>query len=216
MLPAMKGVRSASYRSAHARGLGRWRAALISAVALLWSCGGESDVSDATAVQDCYAFLSGGGPRNAADREKTWAALPYSHIELQRLSVPDAFGDASKRDYTLVLERGGSARAAGHLPNGSEGAFSGEVNLYDYARLCQVIENARLAPQKYTRGPSHADWAILGVFGDDGTPLVIEEYASSGPTELWTVLSCIDAVATRIEWKPAAEAPRLEMKPTVR
>jgi hypothetical protein len=215
----MKGTRPAAILSGYARGLGRWSAGVLLPAALLWSCGesgvAESAVSRQSAVPDCYAFLSGGGPRNAAEREKTWSDLPYSRIELLRYSVFDSFGGDSTRDYMIVMERGGAARAGGHLPNGSVGNFSGEVNLWDYARLCQVLDGARLEPAKYTRGPSHADWAILGVFrGDERSPLQIEEYACSGPAELWTVLSCIDAVATRVEWKPEAEAPRLTIRPT--
>jgi len=214
----MKGMRPGAILSARTRALGWWSVGALLPAALLWSCGESaadaSAVSQQSPVPDCYAFLAGGGPRNESERKQTWDALPYSRIEFLRYSH-DWFGGDSKRNYMIVMERGGSAHAAGHLPNGSVGNFSGEVNLWDYARLCQVLDGARLTPAKYTRGPSEADWAFLGVFRDDEqAPLLIEEYASSGPTELWTVLSCIDAVATRVEWKPAAEPPRLTIRPT--
>jgi hypothetical protein len=134
-----------------------------------------------------------------------WADLPYDSIQLER---QPCFGTCPV--YTFQLFRSLSPEAPGRAEYEGidyaerEGTFEGEVDRFDYARLCQLLEYFGFEDfePSYT-GNWTDDSTVIVTVRRPGSEHTVSDYGRQGPPELQALQLAIDAVAEKIEWEAA-------------
>jgi hypothetical protein len=131
-------------------------------------------------------------------------ALPYRSITLQRTGC---FGPCPV--YTVTLRSDLSATLVAEEFLDPQGTFVGEVDLFDYGRLCYLIERIGFSSFKPRYSASWTDAATetVTVTLTDGRQLAVSDYGGVGPVELWALMEVIDNLRTHIEWTAAEEKP---------
>lgn len=135
------------------------------------------------------------------DRNAFRAGLPYDSITLQRggffLFSPGAA-------FTVTLHRDGSAELTSEEEMSKPPAkYSGSVDLFGYGKLCYFIEEQhleRLAPLYAEGATDSPTFTVKLAMGKRA--IIISDYGSVGPIELFAVQELIDSARHRIEWKP--------------
>ena len=170
-----------------------WLALASVASGVLGACERAPVSGEASAAQvpARYAFLYRGFV--ATDEEAAIAGeLPYERIELEEegswyVAVP-----------TITLWRNGRADL------GEEPARHGEVSLFDYGRLCQLIEEIgfEALPGRYDWGGFDGSTYTVRVWPEGAAePVEVSDYGDVGPVELWGLRAAIGGVARRVKWK---------------
>jgi len=135
----------------------------------------------------------------SADKIESFrASLPYESISLERTPC---FGSCPV--YRVTLHRSGRAEfeAKAFLPK--IGAFTGQVDLPTFARLCYALDNSRFNnfQEKY-RANLTDDTACIITVSTGKSRKTVTDYGAIGPIQLWTIEELIDGVRERIVWKP--------------
>ena len=136
-----------------------------------------------------------------ASREYLAAPLPFDRVELERTPC---FGFCPT--YTISLSRDGSARYVGHTNVPRVGTFVGAIDLDTYARVCYLLAKCGFGARSVKFA---APWTCQATSylrtwrAGQADPVVITDYGSWGPIELWSLLQTIDCVTASIKWKPA-------------
>ena len=144
-----------------------------------------------------YAFLYDGG----IDHEEVphrWRDLPYESITLERQGC---FGTCPV--YTATLRKGGEADYKGEAFVDHQGHWAGEIDIWDYARLCYLIDELRFSElaTRYAAPWTDSETVVITVVPSKGGPaLAVSEYGGYGPPELWALQLAIDAAAARVKW----------------
>lgn len=146
-------------------------------------------------VPQRYAFMYGLG---LVDEEKAWRALPFDSISLER---KPCFGSCPV--YKATFYKGGRATFQGAGNVERKGKFEGRIGIYDYARLCYLLEEMEFSSM---RSSYRAAWT------DDSTVILtatklggvqrhsVEEYGRFGPPRLWALQMAVDLTVERIQW----------------
>jgi hypothetical protein len=197
------------------RGLGRLRGSppwlVLIAFSTLFFCAGHE-------IQVCYAQIEPMNPgvENAAwpepytfihedagvsiDRyEEALQALPFERIELERTAC---FGACPI--YTVTLFRNGDARYHGEEFVKNKGDFTGSIHISAFGCLSYILERLNFAEfePEYSAPWTCSPTVYLRVWrAGEAEPIVVKDYGSYGPIELWALEQAVDAVASRIEWK---------------
>ena len=126
------------------------------------------------------------------------AGLPYESISLQRTS-----GTASNLIYRVTLYRSGKAEFVTNTPPPKPGEFTGQVDLFTFARLCYTLDNSRFNEfqDKYRADPLEKNVCLVTV-STGQSKKTVSDYGTIGPIELWTVEQLIDGIRQSIDWKP--------------
>jgi len=129
------------------------------------------------------------------------AALPYESISLERTPC-----SGSCPVYRVTLYRSGKAEfeAKAFLPK--TGAFTGQVDLPTFARLCYVLDNSRFNDfqEKYRANLTDEAACIITV-STGKSQKTVTDYGTIGPIQLWTIEQLIDGVRERTDWKPVRQ-----------
>lgn len=168
------------------------RVALALAIAVVGFAQTQSKTMDRELALEKYSVLD----NPTATREELEALrqqLPFSKVELT-YSVPHP---ATPRPR-IALYRSGEAEISD-----TNGILRSDVYLWDYSRLCQLIES---------RGLFEANWQCSSGIPESVTVLVKvwkdgqEKYIFSSandncaPLDLWSVQLAIQGIARRIQW----------------
>jgi hypothetical protein len=157
------------------------------------------DYDPIVGVPDQYHFLYSGW----IERDKVegiWKSLPYTKIELERTTCL-----GSCPSYIVTLNADGTAVYNGRDYATREGRFQGEVEPWDYGKICWMLDKFKIleGPPHYHANWTDAPTTIIRVtYRETNETIEISDYGSQGPIELWALFNAIDAVADRIEWKP--------------
>jgi hypothetical protein len=125
--------------------------------------------------------------------------LPFSRIEFERTGC---LGFCPV--YSLVLQRNGAAAYNGIKYVEREGAFQGEINVFDFGRLSLMIERFQVENMlaKYASEDSCASTATLRIhYANSERILEISDSDKAGPIELWAIQTAIDSIVNKIEWQ---------------
>jgi len=150
-----------------------------------------------TNVPDVYKPLYLG--ELPADRLAAFrAGLPYESISLERIS-----GAASNLVYRVTLYRSGQAELTTNAPPPKTGKFTGQIDLFTFARLCYALDNNRFneLQNQYRADPLEKNVCIVTVSTGESKKTVTD-YGTIGPIELWTIEQVIDGTRRSIDWKP--------------
>jgi len=103
----------------------------------------------------------------------------------------------------VTLYRSGKAELTTNAPPPKIGKFTGQVDLYTFARLCYVVDNNRFneLQDKYRADPLENKVCLVTVSTGKGKKTVTD-YGTIGPIELWAVEQVIDGIRESIDWKP--------------
>ena len=138
-----------------------------------------------------YRFLKGA---MVADDElsSVRAGLPFQRIERSE------FDPWSWDSPTITLELNGSASMNDTPPK------AGKVSIFDFGRLCLLIEHIGFESFKprYDWDGFDATTVTIKVWrvGSD-QPIVVEDYGGVGPEDLWTLSAAIEGVASHVHWE---------------
>lgn len=173
-------------------------------VACLGSCG-AGDSAEVTTPSSAgndspthVDFLAHYNGRVGSDAESLREALPYDKIELEYFTPWLWGGDV------LRFWRDGRAELGDQ-----DGWRHGKVNVFDFARLCYLIDENEMTSMltEYSSGGFDKTTVTVRVWpvGQE-KPFVVEDYGSAGPIELWAVQAAINGVARTTHWKQDTQA----------
>ena len=192
------------------RGLSLRVALGLSCLAFCLACSHQtppSPTSQVNGVPDRYQWIYESG-MDEETVSTTLVSLPYTRVELERQRC---FGSCPIYvvTFTSTPTEPGSpylkARYSGVEYVDLTGDYLGVIYLYEYGRLCYLIDKLRLeeAPRNYTSMWTDQSTDVLRItLASTGEVIEISDYASQGPVELWTVRETIDAIAMRAAWRP--------------
>jgi Domain of unknown function (DUF6438) len=152
-------------------------------------------------VPPMYAFLYEPGLGHD-ELTRAWKGLPYESIALERQGC---FGTCPS--YTVTLRRGGEVDYEGRAFVERQGHWVGQVDVWEYARLCYLIDELKLSdfPPRYAAPWTDASTVtITAVPAETGSAIAVSEYGGFGPPRLWALQMAIDATAARIAWSTQA------------
>ena len=159
---------------------------------------GQGDVSNREVAANVPAefkqLYEGGIP--SEQTPNVWAGFPYDSIELERTAC---FGTCPI--YRVTLFRGGRAELRAVSWQERKGDFAGQVNVFDYGRLCYLLKQLRfdrMAPRYVAGWTDSPTFIVTAVAG--GTTIRVSDYSGIGPIELWAIQETIDSVAQRVRW----------------
>ncbi len=131
--------------------------------------------------------------------------LPYWKVELGVFSPWIWGGDR------ITLWRDGRAEFVDR-----EGRWSGKVSVFEYGRLCYLMDHVDLRAMQSTSAEGLFDASTITVRawpeGED-EPFVLEDYGDLAPIDAWSVRAAIRGVAHEIRWELEAEDPDPEGDP---
>lgn len=169
---------------------------------LIVGCSNDNDEDQ----ESPYSFLKN-GMVPVDELPSVWAQLPYTSIEYSRI-IGSLWCSGDPGYYSVTFRRDGSCEARGVLPTGAEGKFVGQIEIWDYAPLCRMLEEAGHLEREYDAGHSHSDTVRLSVFGEGGTQdIEVQSRGISGPPVLWAIYKCVDAIVARIDWLQKSDSP---------
>ena len=176
-------------------GESRQRGALVALLCLLGGCQGPGAGSGVVPAR--YAFLFSGSI-TSDEAEQLRERLPYERIELE-----DPEGWFWPVDNRITLWRDGRATLEGAERH------RGSVSIFDYGRLCYLLDHSRFAsmrPRYALRGVSDAGSTVVRAWRvGDREPIAVEDYGAAGPIDLWAIQAAIRGVARGIRFDVDAE-----------
>jgi hypothetical protein len=146
-----------------------------------------------------YAFIHESAGVSIGRYGQALHDLPLERIELERTAC---FGFCPI--YTVTLFRNGDARYHGEGFVKNIGDFTGSVHISAFGRLSYLLERLNFAEfePEYSAPWTCSPTVYLRVWrAGEAEPIVVKDYGSYGPIELWALEQAVDAVASRIEWK---------------
>jgi hypothetical protein len=154
-----------------------------------------------------YAFLRNGGiPYD--EMGAAWNNLPYASISLER---EGCFGTCPQYEVTFSRGSGQAAGAAtfeGRAFVSREGTFEGGISLWDYARLCELLDQLGFRSMNEDYAAQWTDDATTLLRADHVSGSVqVRDYGQQGPAELFALQLAVDATVELIEWTDAESAP---------
>jgi hypothetical protein len=163
---------------------------------------GDGDgTTEATVDDSVYAFLS--RPLTTDEVAAAWAGLPYERISMDR-SV--CFGTCPS--YAVELRRGeGSETLAPAAYTGRDyvdrmGPHEGQIDLWAYARLCQLLDHLGFRDLR----PSYAapwtdDFTVVIEVDRLGERYEVSDYGQQAPPDFMALRLAIDANVAEIDWR---------------
>jgi hypothetical protein len=81
--------------------------------------------------------------------------------------------------------------------------LAGEVNLFDYGKLCYALDRLRFNEfkEKYDTHLMHSFTTVVIATTAEG-PKRVDDRGPNGPIELWIVQELANSIRHRIDWKP--------------
>ena len=162
--------------------------------------GGAGNGGGAGTGANPYAYLREGGIYGGQE-PAVWDALPYTSIRLERHGC---FGGCPV--YSVELTRGsgygaGRAEYTGELYVDRAGSFDGEIDIFSYGYLCQLLDELGFAgmDENYAAQWTDDSTVVVQATTADGTHRV-QDYGRQGPPQLFALQLSIDATANLIEW----------------
>jgi hypothetical protein len=157
----------------------------------LLSCSPWDNERNTSTVPDRYRFLYGGMVMED-ELAGVRSRLPYDRITVE------VDGSYWCQGRSISLFRDGRAR----LEEGGE--REGKVSIFDFGRLCYLLEHVRFEsfdPRYAWDGYDGGTVRVKVWPAGSDEPRVVEDYGSNAPIELWAVQSAIEGVAGRVKWK---------------
>ncbi len=132
------------------------------------------------------------------------AALPFQSISLSRSAC---FGPCPV--YTVTFRSDLTATLVAESNLDPDGTSEGEIDSFDYGRLCYLIESIHFSAFKKKYNASWTDdaTATVTVTSTDGRQTIVSDYGSAGPIELWALIAVIDHIRENVDWQPANNEP---------
>ena len=129
-------------------------------------------------------------------------ALPCERISLELsggMLIPEGrFKLSLHRDGRATLWTEAGSRLA------DAGDHVGTVNVFDYARICQLIIEARLETLSTRYAVSFSDLQEMTLtVSAEGRTFAISDYGGAAPVQVWGIQRAIEAAGFRIRWKRA-------------
>ena len=152
------------------------------------------------ATDSRYAFLNHDS-LESDEYDRAVAAVPFDEIQMGRTTC---YGTCPA--YTVTFMRNGDAFYTGEANVGKMGRHKGEINIWDYGRLCKLIENSRLISFDDFYDDDRTDSPSTFIRVKDSRTNVDKStggYEDLMPDAAWTISRVIDGITTSIEWKPA-------------
>lgn len=160
------------------------------------------DYDPTTGVPDEYHFLYEGGI-GYDEIDKVWKALPFIKIELERT---ECYGTCPS--YIVSLTADGRAKYHGRRYAARTGSFDGEVEIWDYGQISWMIDKFKILDGRrdYSAKWTDSSTTIVRVtLRESNETIEVSDYGGQGPIELWSLFNAIDAVSSRVEWKPESK-----------
>ena len=89
----------------------------------------------------------------------------------------------------------------GNTWHGKKGDYSGEVDIFDYGKLCYLLQQNRFDAMPGLYGGNWTDAPTTIVTATKkGATKTVSDYSHIGPIELWSIQQAIDAIAEDIRW----------------
>ena len=153
-----------------------------------------------------YAPLYEGG-LSYEEADAFLASLPYSRIVADYR--PYFMAGGGQEQYRVTYGRDGQATLHGRVGDSGWADFEGQVDLWDYGRLCELIELVEIEDLEddYEAPWFHGATFVLRLEDEQGLVKRIEDYGSIGPSALWAVKSAAEAVQHRIDWERVESSP---------
>jgi hypothetical protein len=152
-----------------------------------------------TTVPDIFKqFYEGpiGSDRVAAVR----AALPFEQVSLERrggIVLPCGC-------FKLTVAKNGEATLWSDEAKtfGDSGDFVGNVNIFDFGKLCHLISQAGVEKlnRRYEIGWTDAQTVTVSVTKGRET-ISIADYGGAGPVQVWSIEQAMMAIGHDIAWK---------------
>jgi hypothetical protein len=126
------------------------------------------------------------------ERKEVLDDLPYERISLEHEPSWWASGSSITyfKDRRAELEE--------------EGTRKGRIHLFDYGRLCFLIDRLgfRSFKPKYEWDGFDGGRIVVKVWPTGSEePIVVEEYGCAGPYELWMIQQAIQGLVRNVLWK---------------
>ena len=127
-------------------------------------------------------------------------ALPYESVALELsggMLVPSGhFRVSLFRDGRATLWNDSGSRL------GDAGRHVGTANVFDYARICQLIFEGGLEnlPPRYAVNFSDLGEMTVTV-ASGGRTFSVSDYGGAAPVQVWAIQRAIEAAGFRIRWK---------------
>jgi hypothetical protein len=133
-----------------------------------------------------------------------WSGLPYDSISMDR---SECFGSCPS--YLVEFVRGAGeeslspATYEGRSYVELEGRHLGEIDLWSYARLCQLLDhlNFRSLSQRYAANWTDDFTVVIRAEHRDGAHQV-SDYGQQAPPDFMALRFAIDATLAEVEWRP--------------
>lgn len=140
------------------------------------------------------------------------ASLPFERIELERKGCYGSCPVYKVQFERKLIEPGSGYFRATYV--GIDyveliGTYSGAVYLFDYGRLCYLIEQVGLVGQSrtYEANRTHQATEVLRLtIAGTGAVVEVSDYGSVAPIHIWAIRETIDAIAAKAAWRPVEEA----------
>jgi hypothetical protein len=131
------------------------------------------------------------------DEQKVRSTIPYESITIER---GPCFGDCPV--YEMTLNRDGTALlVTDHLLKDEALRYSAKIDLYDYARLAQMVEIARTAaPRHEYTGQWPDDFGVTITAKSGDNTWQVRDYGQVGPPELWALEELLHGTRARLQW----------------
>ena len=152
------------------------------------------------ATDSRYAFLNH-DTLESDEYDRAVAAVPFDEIQMGRTTC---YGTCPA--YTVTFRRNGEALYTGEAYVEKVGPFKGEINIWDYGRLCKLIENSRLHSFDDNYDDDRTDSPSTFIRVKDSRTNMDKStagYEDMMPDAAWTISRVIDGIAASIDWKPA-------------
>ncbi|MEZ5943822.1 MAG: hypothetical protein R3C18_20695 [Planctomycetaceae bacterium] len=158
-----------------------------------------------------YAFL--GQPFQEDEANRIRQSLPIKSFHFQKIGPPDLLNLKAGTRYKIEFHRDGSARYHGHSGVEKLGVYSGNIDLFDYGRLCLLFETLmkEVGPAgKLGDVPGYSDPVISRLtiqFADD-QKIECQDDSNFGDFRFWVLENAIQRISFETEWtKIADETP---------
>ncbi|MGB0952306.1 MAG: hypothetical protein ACPG31_03695 [Planctomycetota bacterium] len=102
------------------------------------------------------------------------------------------------------------AQYSGFMLNRLEGDYAGELHLWDYARLCSLVEHFEIGDleERYRYPTSHAEWVNVKILMKDGSTIKVSDYGKASPPEYQAFCAMIEKVLYEMDWEPTDQPLR--------
>jgi len=152
--------------------------------------------SPAAGVPEAYRLVFDGGIPND-QVSSVWQGFPFDAISLDEQG--SIWGGPA---YTVTFRRGGKAELDALDLGDLKGDYVGEIDVFEYGRLCYALENLNFRDFKdeYKSGWTDQSTHVISASSDGKTKSVLD-YGGVAPIELWTIRKAIEGIRAGLKWR---------------